>query len=78
MPSGAQAGDLILENCEYSTEAGSYDAECGTLVVPDYRADPDSRRIALPVSSTLPGIGRPAIASEAGAIEPLEARPSVR
>jgi len=50
VPSGAQAGDLILENCEYGTEAGSYEAECGTLVVPENRADPDSRLIALPVT----------------------------
>jgi pimeloyl-ACP methyl ester carboxylesterase len=50
VPNGALAGDLILENCEYGTEAGSYAAECGTLVVPENRADPDSRLIALPVT----------------------------
>ncbi len=50
VPNGALAGDLLLENCEYATEAGSYAAECGTLVVPENRADPDSRLIALPVT----------------------------
>jgi pimeloyl-ACP methyl ester carboxylesterase len=50
VPAGAQAGDLILENCEYATEDGSYAAECGTLVVPENRADPDSRLIAVPVT----------------------------
>ena len=50
VPAGAQAGDLILDNCEYATEDGSYAAECGTLVVPENRADPDSRLIALPVT----------------------------
>ena len=50
MPKGAQAGDLILDSCEYATEDGSYAADCGTLVVPENRADPDSRLIALPVT----------------------------
>ena len=50
VPTGAQAGDLILEDCEYATEDGNYAADCGTLVVPENRADPDSRLIALPVT----------------------------
>lgn len=50
VPSGAKAGDLILEPCTYATEGGSYPADCGTLVVPEDRADPDSRLIALPVT----------------------------
>jgi pimeloyl-ACP methyl ester carboxylesterase len=50
VPAGAQAGDLILESCEYATEDGSYDADCGTLVVPENRADPRSRLIAVPVT----------------------------
>jgi len=50
VPKGAQAGDLILERCEYGTEKGSYEADCGTLVVPENRADPQSRLIALPVT----------------------------
>ena len=49
VPAGARAGDLLLERCEYATEDGSYDADCGTLVVPENRHDPDSRLIALPV-----------------------------
>jgi hypothetical protein len=35
VPSGALAGDLILEPCTYSTENGDYAADCGTLVVPE-------------------------------------------
>src|SRR5262245_32987928 len=50
VPSGAKAGDLTLHGCSYATEDGSYDADCGTLVVPENRADPQSRLIALPVT----------------------------
>ena len=40
VPKGAQAGDLSLDACTYATENGSYAADCGTLVVPENRADP--------------------------------------
>ncbi|HSL63413.1 MAG TPA: hypothetical protein VK874_02040, partial [Gaiellaceae bacterium] len=50
VPGGAKAGDLILEPCEYATEDGPYAADCGTLVVPENRADPQSRLIAVPVT----------------------------
>jgi pimeloyl-ACP methyl ester carboxylesterase len=50
VPAGAKAGDLILDDCEYATESGSYAADCGTLVVPENRADRKSRLIALPVT----------------------------
>jgi pimeloyl-ACP methyl ester carboxylesterase len=50
VPSGAKAGELALEPCAYATESGSYAADCGTLVVPENRADPGSRLIALPVT----------------------------
>jgi pimeloyl-ACP methyl ester carboxylesterase len=50
VPDGAMAGDLILEDCDYATENGSYAADCGTLVVPENRADSDSRLIAVPVT----------------------------
>jgi pimeloyl-ACP methyl ester carboxylesterase len=50
VPANARAGDLTLESCEYATEAGSYAADCGTLVVPENRAEPGSRLIALPVT----------------------------
>jgi pimeloyl-ACP methyl ester carboxylesterase len=60
VPKGAHAGQLTLHECKYQTEDGSYDADCGTLVVPENRADPDSRLIAVPVTrihaeSTRPG-----------------------
>jgi pimeloyl-ACP methyl ester carboxylesterase len=50
VPEGAKAGDLTLERCDYATEDGSYAADCGTLVVPENRNDPQSRLIALPVT----------------------------
>jgi pimeloyl-ACP methyl ester carboxylesterase len=50
VPAGARAGDLILKACSFATEDGRYAADCGTLVVPENRADPQSRLIALPVT----------------------------
>jgi RND superfamily putative drug exporter len=49
VPAGAKAGDLTLHPCSYGTEKGRYAADCGTLVVPENRADRQSRLIALPV-----------------------------
>lgn len=50
VPEGAQAGDLAgLESCTYEARDAKYVADCGTLVVPENRADPNSRLIALPV-----------------------------
>ena len=49
VPAGAEAGDLVLDRCDYETEKGAYAADCGTLVVPENRADRQSRLIALPV-----------------------------
>lgn len=34
VPSGAKAGDLIIEPCTFMTEDGPSAADCGTLVVP--------------------------------------------
>jgi pimeloyl-ACP methyl ester carboxylesterase len=50
VPSGALAGDLSLQPCSYATEKGPYAADCGTLVVPENRANPTSRLIALPIA----------------------------
>jgi pimeloyl-ACP methyl ester carboxylesterase len=50
VPAGAMAGDLILDPCAYSTEEGTYAADCGTLAVPENRNNPQSRLIALPVT----------------------------
>jgi pimeloyl-ACP methyl ester carboxylesterase len=50
VPEGAKAGDLFLDACDYATEDGAYAADCGTLVVPENRADPGSQLIALPVT----------------------------
>src|SRR5687767_372982 len=49
VPEGAEAGDLVLESCEYATEDGSYAADCGTLVVAENRAKPGSRLIGVRV-----------------------------
>ncbi len=50
VPVGAQAGDLIdLKPCTYKAGETAYSADCGTLVVPENRSDPNSRLIALPV-----------------------------
>jgi hypothetical protein len=40
VPAGAKAGQLDLHACTYATEAGDQPADCGTLVVPENRADP--------------------------------------
>ena len=50
VPKGAKAGDLTLTPCNYATDDGSYAADCGTLVVPENRADAQSRLIALPLT----------------------------
>ena len=50
VPEGASSGELILEPCKYAGENGSYAADCGTLIVSESRADPESRLIALPVT----------------------------
>ena len=50
VPAGAQAGDLVgLEPCTYEANKVEYDADCGTLIVPENRSDPNSRLIALPI-----------------------------
>jgi pimeloyl-ACP methyl ester carboxylesterase len=50
VPAEAQAGDLLgLESCTYEADDVEYAADCGTLVVPENRGDPNSRLIALPV-----------------------------
>jgi pimeloyl-ACP methyl ester carboxylesterase len=49
VPAGAKAGDLILHDCTYPTEAGDLPADCGTLVVAENASEPGSRLIALPV-----------------------------
>src|ERR1039458_5674901 len=50
VPQGAHAGQLTMHPCTYAAEKGAMPADCGTLVVPENRADPRSRLIALPRS----------------------------
>ncbi len=47
---GTQAGELVsMEPCKYEHDDREYAADCGTLVAPENRSNPDSRLIALPV-----------------------------
>jgi hypothetical protein len=50
VPAGAKARGLSLEPSDYPIEDGNYAAGCGALVVPENRADPQLRLIALPVT----------------------------
>jgi len=51
VPDGAQAGNILdLAPCTFASIDGELAAECGTLVVPENRSDPNSRLIALPVT----------------------------
>jgi pimeloyl-ACP methyl ester carboxylesterase len=49
VPADARAGDIFLEPCSLKIRNVKYQADCGTLVVPENRGDPASRLIALPV-----------------------------
>jgi len=49
VPAGAKAGELFLKPCPVKIANIKYQADCGTLVVPENRNHPDSRLIALPV-----------------------------
>jgi pimeloyl-ACP methyl ester carboxylesterase len=61
VPDEAQAGDLVdLEPCSFENDGVEYAADCGTLVVPENRADPNSRLIALPVTRPKAASGTPA------------------
>lgn len=54
VPEGARAGELVgREPCMYEAGDVEYAADCGTLVVPENRSEPDSRLIALPVIRVL-------------------------
>ncbi|MCB9433211.1 MAG: hypothetical protein H6668_14635 [Ardenticatenaceae bacterium] len=51
IPQNAQADDIInLEVCTYEARDVEYAAECGDLVVPENRSDPDSRLISIPIT----------------------------
>ena len=52
-PPGAVAGDFEVTQCVHEAEGIEYAAECGTLIVPENRTDPNSRLIALPVKRIL-------------------------
>ena len=60
VPKGAKAGDLTFERCTYAAEGTTYDAECGTLVVPENRNNSQSRLIALPVTRVRARSAQPA------------------
>ena len=51
VPADAQAGDIInLKPCIYEARDVEYTAECGDLVVPENRSDPNSRLITIPIT----------------------------
>ena len=50
IPDGAQVGDLRLEECTYEMGKEEYLADCGQLIVPENRDNPDSRLISIPVT----------------------------
>jgi len=49
-PARATAGDFDVAPCVHVAHEVEYAAECGTLIIPENRNDPDSRVIALPVT----------------------------
>ncbi|MCP4418350.1 MAG: alpha/beta hydrolase [Chloroflexi bacterium] len=53
VPAGAKAGDLTMEPCTYERNDVEYAADCGTLIVPENRSEPNSRLIALSVIRVL-------------------------
>jgi hypothetical protein len=48
-PSNAKAGSLTLQSGTFKTKSATYQADFGTLVVPENREKADSRLIELPV-----------------------------
>lgn len=52
VPPGARAGDLSMAPCQVHLPGDdrNYAGDCGTLVVPEFRGNPDARLIALPVT----------------------------
>jgi pimeloyl-ACP methyl ester carboxylesterase len=51
VPEGARAGDLVdLETCTFEANKTKYVADCGSLIVPENRSNPNSQLIALPVT----------------------------
>ena len=60
VPPDAQPGDLALEGCSYEIQGAEFAADCGTLVVPENRADPGTRLIGVPVMRVHAAADRPA------------------
>jgi pimeloyl-ACP methyl ester carboxylesterase len=60
VPVNARAGDLTLEACSVKIQGTEFDADCGTLVVPENRADPGSRLITVPVMRVHAAADQPA------------------
>ncbi len=59
VPAGAKAGDIFLKSCPIKISGVKYQADCGTLVVPENRSNPNSRLIALPVKRIHSPSGNP-------------------
>lgn len=50
VPAGAKAGDFQTEPCVIEAKSIEYEADCGVLIVPENRADPETRLLALPIT----------------------------
>ncbi len=51
IPSDAKAGEIVnLTSCSYKRGDVEYAADCGQLIVPENRDNPDSRLISIPVT----------------------------
>lgn len=47
---GAENMDFQVEPCTVKLDSGEFAADCGTLIVPENRANPESRLIPLPIT----------------------------
>jgi len=60
VPDGAKAGDMSLVACAFKTDSVRYNADCGTLIVPERWDKAGSRLITLPVTRIHADTDKPA------------------
>ncbi|MDO9340368.1 MAG: alpha/beta hydrolase [Bacteroidales bacterium] len=60
VPEGSEAGDMTIEPCVFETKSGRYNADCGTLIVPESWDKTASRLIALPIMRVHAIVDKPA------------------
>lgn len=59
VPTGGRAGDFEIQSCTLRHKGHTYAAQCGTILVPENRANPQGRLIALPVVRFLSSAAQP-------------------